>query len=70
MEKPVTLTIDELKRTITEAVNASGLPLFILDYIFRDFYSEIHLLNQNLSEQDRISYESSLKNKAEQEAEH
>ena len=54
MEKPVTLTIDELKRTITEAANASGLPL----------------LNQSQSEQDRISYESSLKNKTEQEVEH
>ena len=70
MEKPITLQIEEFKKTIAESIQSSNLPAFLLDYIFRDFYSEIHLLNQSQSEQDKISYESSLKPKTEQEDEH
>ena len=70
MEKPITLQIEEFKKTIAESIQSSNLPVFLLDYIFRDFYSEIHLLNQSQSEQDKISYESSLKLKTEQEEEH
>lgn len=70
MEKPITLQIEEFKKTIAESIQSSNLPVFLLDYIFRDFYSEIHLLNQSQSEQDKISYEASLKLKTEQEEEH
>ena len=70
MEKPITLQIEEFKKTIAESIQSSNLPAFLLDYIFRDFYSEIHLLNQSQSEQDKISYEASLKLKTEQEEEH
>ena len=70
MEKPITLQIEEFKKTIAETIQSSNLPAFLLDYIFRDFYSEIHLLNQSKSEQDKISYKASLKPKTEQEEEH
>ena len=70
MKKPITLQIEEFKKTISESIQSSNLPVFLLDYIFRDFYSEIHLLNQSQSEQDKISYEASLKPMTEQEEEH
>ena len=70
MKKPITLQIEEFKKTISESIQSSNLPVFLLDYIFRDFYSEIHLLNQSQSEQDKISYKASLKPETEQEEEH
>lgn len=60
MEKPVTLRIEELKNKVAEIINASELPAFILDYIMRDFYIEIHGMAQNQIMQDSKAYEASL----------
>ncbi len=65
MEKPITLQIEEFRKTIAETIQSSNLPIFLLDYLFRDFYSEIHLLNQNQIQQDKVSYASSIKSENE-----
>ncbi len=65
MEKPITLQIEEFRKTIAETIQSSNLPIFLLDYLFRDFYSEIHLLNQNQTQQDGVSYASSIKSENE-----
>ena len=60
MEKPITLQIEEFRKTIAETIQSSNLPIFLLD-----FYSEIHLLNQNQTQQDGVSYASSIKSENE-----
>lgn len=61
MEKPITLQIEEFKKNIATIVNDSNLPPFILDYIFKDLYSEIHMLNQNQLTKDMQEYEKASK---------
>ena len=47
MEKPITLQIEQFKQDLVHLVNESGIPVFLLDYILKDFYNEIHMLNRN-----------------------
>ena len=61
MEKPITITIEEFKKQLTDAINNSGLHPFILDSIFKDFYNEIRVLYQNQALQDKQKYEEMLK---------
>lgn len=60
MEKPITLTISELKNDISKLVNESKLPVFILDNIFREFYSEVHMLSLQQEQAEKVEYEKYL----------
>lgn len=64
-EKPITLKIEDLKQNIAATLNESGLPIFLLDYIIKDLYDEIHILSQNQIIKDKESYETSLKKESE-----
>ena len=60
MEKPITVRISETRRKMINAINDSGLPLFILDSILKDLYGELHALSIQQEERDRIEYEQAL----------
>ena len=60
MEKPITLKIEELKQDVINTINESGLPVFLLDYVLKGLYDELHILNQSQLTQDRESYEKAL----------
>ncbi len=62
MEKPVTIQIDELKKDLVEIFNSSNLPVFILEFILKDIYTEIHSVCQLQLEKDTKAYNESLKN--------
>ena len=62
MEKPVTIQIDELKKDLVGVVNNSNLPAFMLDFILKDIYTEIHSVCQLQLEKDTKDYNDSLKN--------
>ena len=34
MEKPITLQIEQFKQDLVHLVNESGIPVFLLDYIY------------------------------------
>lgn len=61
MEKPTTLRIEDFKKDIINTINNSNLPLFLLDYILKDLYNEIHLASQNQLSKDIREYTKSLK---------
>lgn len=60
MEKPITLIIHETKQNIAAAVSQSNLPLFILESIFKDFYTEIYSLAKQQEEKEKSDYQKSL----------
>lgn len=62
MEKPVTIQIDELKKDLVEIFNSSNLPVFILEFILKDIYTEIRSVCQLQLEKDTKDYNESLKN--------
>lgn len=62
MEKPITLQIEQFKQDLVHLVNGSGIPVFLLDYILKDFYNEIHMLNRNQLEKDEKSYQEHTEN--------
>lgn len=66
MEKSITLQIEELKKTLIDAINNSNLPVAVLDYIVKDIYYEIHLASQKQLAADIQSYEESMKNNSDQ----
>lgn len=41
MNKPLSVIIEDAKRSLIEAVNGSGLPPVILEYLVRDIYVEV-----------------------------
>lgn len=57
MEKPITLIISETKDKIVTIVNESKLPMFVLDNIFKDFYTDIHTLSIQQEQAEKIEYE-------------
>lgn len=69
MEKPITMVIDEFKKEIVALINKSQLPLFVLDYIMKDIYNEIHISNLNSAENDRIKYEREISTPNDKKAE-
>lgn len=69
MEKPITMVVDEFKKEIVTSINKSQLPLFVLDYIMKDIYNEIHISNLNSAENDRIKYEKEISTHKDEKAE-
>ena len=50
MDKPTVLSIEEFKQKLSDVVSNSELPAFILEYIIKDLYTEVH----NISEQVKL----------------
>ena len=67
MEKPIALQIEEVKKELIATINRSNLPAIILDYILKDIYHEIHLVNQSQLVSDMQTYEEAVKNKETEE---
>lgn len=61
MEKPITLQMENLKKEIVDAINKSNLPVFILDFMLKDLYGEVHAMSQKQFIDDKERYEESLK---------
>ena len=60
IEKPITVIRQEFIDTISNTINNSGLPLFVIEPILRDIYLEVKSLSQKQYEFDRAEYESKL----------
>ena len=54
---PITVAKDEY---IKELVNESGLPLFVAEYILRDFVTDLHVASEKQSDADRKRYQDML----------
>jgi hypothetical protein len=57
MDKPITIQIEEIKDNLTNILNNSNLPLFVIRYILKDLYSEVcNLYNQQVIN-DKTEYQ-------------
>ena len=61
MDKPVTVVREELKETITNAVNGSNLPAFVVADMFEKFLAELKQLERQQYQNDLQSYQQSQK---------
>ena len=63
MNKPLTMTIKEVKAKLINACNESGLSPIILDLIIQGIYSEIHMLAEKQAMDEEKSYIECVKSK-------
>lgn len=56
MNKPVTVVREELRQTITNAVNDSNLPAFVVADMFEKFLGELRQLEQRQYAMDFKKY--------------
>lgn len=66
--KPLSIARDDLMDKLINAANDSGLPLVIIEYVARDFYSEVKSTASMQYEKDKKDYEAELsKGKSDEE---
>lgn len=59
--KPSTILKDEYINNLTNLTNNSGLPLFVIEYILKDFIQEVHVTSKKQTLLDMEKYEEQLK---------
>ena len=59
MSKPISIAIRETRQGICDVINASGLPISVIELIMSDVYGEVQLVARKQYEQDVLS----MKNK-------
>lgn len=57
MNKPISISIKETRRGICDVINASGLPISVIELIVSDVYGEVQLVSRKQYEQDILSME-------------
>ena len=57
MNKPLTIAREELYQKIAEAVNASGLPFFVVNDILSSILQQTTILAKQQLEADKSAYE-------------
>lgn len=62
VDKPLIVAKEELCQKITQAMNESGIPLFIIEYILKDILNDIHNINQQILENEKMNYEKNKNN--------
>ncbi len=62
VDKPLIIAKEELCQKITQAMNESGIPLFIIEYILKDILNDIHNINQQILENEKMNYEKNKNN--------
>lgn len=67
MDKPITMTINELKSKIINDCNQSGLPPVILDLIVQGIYLEIHRLAEKQSLEEEKIYKEAIESEKSKE---
>lgn len=58
MDKPVTVVREELRETVTQAINKSGLPAFVVADMFERFLAELRQIEKQQYEDDLRKYNS------------
>ncbi len=59
MDKPVTIIREELRQAITQAVNDSNLPAFVVADMFEKFLAELKQLERQQYQSDLEAYNQS-----------
>ena len=62
IKKPIMLLKDDFANMMADLINKSGLPLFVIEPILKDFLREVSAELKNQYEYEKIQYEQALKN--------
>lgn len=65
MEKPATVALDDMRKSIWKTINEVRLPAMILESVIADIHSELSAAARQELAFDRKTYEESLKKEAE-----
>lgn len=57
MNKPISVAIKETRQEICNVINASGLPISVIELIVSDVYGEVQLVARKQLEQDVLRME-------------
>lgn len=60
VSKPVTVARAEFVSNLTDLINGSELPAFIIEPILKDFLNDVRAIAQRQLEQDTIQYQQML----------
>lgn len=62
MEKTLNVQVEELKKSIVNAINNSDLHLFVIDAVLKELYNEVHMLYINQAKQEIKEYSEHISN--------
>ena len=65
LQKPVTILREEFINNLTDLINDSDLPMFVLEPIFKDMHSKIKAAERQQLENDKKRYQEMLDEMAE-----
>ena len=57
MNKPISISVKETRQGICDVINASGLPISVIELIVSDVYGEVQLIARKQYEHDVLSME-------------
>lgn len=60
IKKPITVAKDDYFKGLVQLTNDSNLPLFVVEYVIKDFFDQIHIASQQQLESDRQKYQEEL----------
>lgn len=61
MNKPITLLYEDFKKELTNLINHSGLPAFIVETVLQNYLAETKIIVKKQYESDTKRYEEYLK---------
>lgn len=56
IQKPLSVAIVDLKKDIANAVNNSGIPIYITEMVFKEMLNEISTISNQIREQEQAQY--------------
>ena len=60
MNKPITITYEDLKQELANLINNSGLPAFMIESILQNYLYETKMVAERQYQIDKERYEKSL----------
>ena len=60
IEKPLVLKIEDFRKNIISIINKSEIPVFMIEYIFKDIYQEVRETNIQYAQIERQRYQTEL----------
>lgn len=60
IEKPLILKIEDFRKNIISIINKSEIPVFMVEYIFKDIYQEVREANVQYTQIERQRYQTEL----------
>lgn len=59
-QKPMTVAKEDFVNNLTDIINNSGLPAFVIEPVMKDMYFEVRDVAKKQYQQDKEQYESAL----------